>query len=227
MNRDSRNILIIIIILTVFKGLFSAPLYLLDDEAYYWVWSKNLSLSYFDHPPMIALLIRLSTILFGESAFGIRALGAILTSVSIWLGLDLIYRIYQDRKALWHGLVLYSLAIPFFAAGTIITPDTPMMFFITLALWAFYRAVFESENRYWWISGIAFGLALLSKYTAILWLGSVFLVLVIDPRLRSHLRQPVPWLAGLLAVALFLPVLYWNAAHDWVSFKFQFAHGLQ
>ncbi len=227
MNRDSRNILIILIILTVFKGLFSAPLYLLDDEAYYWVWSKNLSLSYFDHPPMIALLIRLSTVLFGESAFGIRALGAILTSISIWFGLDLIYRIYQDKKVLWHGLALYSLAIPFFAAGTIMTPDTPMMFFITLALWASYRAVFEFKNRYWWISGLAFGLALLSKYTAILWLGSVFLVLVIDPRLRRHLRQSAPWLAGLLAIAIFLPVLYWNATHGWVSFKFQLAHGLQ
>ncbi len=226
MDRDSRNILIIIILATIFKGLFAAPLYLLDDEAYYWVWSRNLSLSYFDHPPMIAYFIRLSTLLFGNTLLGIRALGAISTGISIWFGLDLTYRIYRDKKVLWNAVWLYILLLPFFAAGTIITPDTPMLFFIALALWSFYRAAYELEKKYWWICGAAFGLALLSKYTAILWVGSVFLLLIIDPPLRHHLRKATPWLAGGLALLLFLPVVYWNSTHDWVSFRFQFSHGL-
>ena len=227
MDRDSRNILIIIILTTVIKGLFAAPLYLLDDEAYYWVWSRNLSLSYFDHPPMIALFIRLSTLFFGNTMFGIRALGALSTGISIWFGLDLTYRIYRDKKVLWNAVWLYILILPFFAAGTIMTPDTPMLLFIALALWSFYRAAFELENNYWWVCGIAFGLALLSKYTAFLWLGSVFLLLIIDPQLRRHLRKATPWLAGGLALLIFLPVIYWNATHDWVSFRFQFSHGLE
>ena len=227
MDRDSRNILLIIIFATLFKMLYAAPLYLLDDEAYYWVWSRNLSLSYFDHPPMIAILIRLSTTFFGDSFLGIRALGAIATGISIWFGLDLTYRIYQDKRVLWNATWLFLLALPFFAAGIIMTPDTPMMLFLTLALWSFYRAAFEMKTKYWWVSGICFGLALLSKYTAILWLGSVFLLLVVDPHLRHQLRRPTPWLAGAITLLLFSPVIYWNAAHDWASFKFQLGHGLE
>ncbi len=227
MDRDSRNILFLLIAVTAFKGLFAAPLYLLDDEAYYWVWSRNLSLSYFDHPPLIAVLIRLSTMFFGESIFGIRALGAILSSASIWLGLDLVYRIFENRKILWNAVIVFLLALPFFAAGTIMTPDTPMLFFIALGLWSFYRAAFEMERNYWWLTGAAFGLALLSKYTAVLWLGSLLVAMVSDTRLRRQLRDIMPWLAGVLALLIFMPVVIWNYSHDWVSFKFQLSHGLE
>lgn len=225
MDRDSRNILFLLIGATLLKWLFSAPLYLLDDEAYYWVWSRNLSLSYFDHPPMIALLIRLSTLLFGESPWGLRALGGILAGTGIWLLLDIVYRIYDDKKILWQAAGIYLLAVPFFAVGTIMTPDTPLFLFLALGLWSFYRAVFESESKYWWLCGAALGAALLSKYTAVLWLASLFLVLLSDRGLRSQLRRPRPWLAAALALIIFSPVIYWNATHDWASFGFQLGHG--
>jgi hypothetical protein len=46
------------------------------------------------------------------------------------------------------------------------------------------------------------------------------------PSLRARLREPGPYVACVLATLVFLPVLRWNAAHDWISFRFQLQHGL-
>jgi 4-amino-4-deoxy-L-arabinose transferase-like glycosyltransferase len=132
--------------------------------------------------------------------------------------------VYGDRAGLWSALAL-NLA-PVFTLNTAsgILPDGPLVLFCLLAVWCFTRAVLApapEPHRLWWMlgAGTAAGLALLSKYTAIFTVLSLG-VYLLSCR-RCLLATPAPWLAALLVVILFAPVLLWNYAHDWASFVFQ------
>jgi 4-amino-4-deoxy-L-arabinose transferase-like glycosyltransferase len=203
---------------------------LVPDEAYYWVWSRHPALSYFDHPPMVAWIIWLSTHAFGTSELSVRApavlmaLGAvpILMTIARWAGAD-------RRTSLLVGVLV--LVSPVTAiVGTVITPDTPAWLFGVCAVAAAVAATRpgrESRSPLAWVAFGAFlGLALVSKYTAVLIGTAVFAALATGPDGRAHLRRPWFWAGGAVAVLLFTPVLAWNAMHEWASIKFQLHHGL-
>ncbi len=189
------------------------------DEAYYWVWSRALAAGYPDHPPMVALWIRAGTAIAGSAPLGVR----LFAPISAWAGTlllaDAAERLLPGRRAgRAAGLALNATLL--FAAGAVtMTPDTPLLFFWTAALWALARFATAARGRPAWLlaAGLAAGLALDSKYTAgFLGLGAAAWCLLV-PSLRPWLRTPWPWLAGALALACFAPVLAWNAAHAWVS----------
>jgi 4-amino-4-deoxy-L-arabinose transferase-like glycosyltransferase len=197
---------------------------LVPDEAYYWVWSRHLSGGYLDHPPMVAWMIRAGTTLFGTSEFSVRFFAAVLTMGTILMVMGLA----RDRSAAW--ILLLS---PFTAVlGTIITPDTPACFFGVCALASAVAACrtsassVEPRHGAWWIVfGVCMGLALDSKYTMVLLGAAVGLALLSTPDGRRHLFS-APFALGLLAaLGIFWPVISWNRAHDWASFRFQWHHG--
>src|ERR1700712_4279719 len=66
------------------------------DEAYYWMWSKNLAGGYYDHPPMVALVIRLGTLIAGDTELGVRL-------VSILLALPMSWAIYEATWVMFGG----------------------------------------------------------------------------------------------------------------------------
>lgn len=202
---------------------------LVPDEAYYWVWSRHLSMSYFDHPPGVAYLIKLSTMVFGSTELGVRffavtmSLGTI--AVVVWIGARLLQ---QPRAAAWAGAILLSSPL-MTVLGTIMTSDTPAIFFATCALAIAVAAANRPAERagaYWLLFGLFAGAGLLCKYTAILAPAAVFLALLSCAEGRRHMRKPWVYLAGILSLAIFSPVLIWNSQHQWVSFLFQFRHGL-
>ncbi len=197
------------------------------DEGYYWVWSRHLSLSYYDHPPMVALTIWLTT-LFGESELFVR-LGSVLgAAVSSWILFRLTVRLSGDEKAGLAAVWIANLTLIFCAGGLIVSPDTPLVPLYLLALLLFLDAT-EREDRAllrWCAAGAAVGLAMLSKYTAVFFFPGAFLYLFLTPRRRYWLLRPHPYLAALAAFIVFSPVIIWNAQHDWVSFAFQGRHGL-
>jgi 4-amino-4-deoxy-L-arabinose transferase-like glycosyltransferase len=204
----------------VFNGLHQ----LVPDEAYYWVWSRHPALGYLDHPPMVAWIIRAGTALLGTSEFGVRGGAAILTLGAILVTIALAGKFCPDRKAvlLAAGILLLS---PITAVlGTIITPDTPACFFSISALAAAVAA--SSRGRWWWLAfGVSMGLALLSKYTAVLAGAAIALALLSTPHGRRQLASPWPWLGCAAAALVFWPVVQWNREHDWASFRFQWHHG--
>jgi hypothetical protein len=105
------------------------------------------------------------------------------------------------------------------AVGTlIVTPDAPLLVASSFVL--FYLAkVLETGRGAWWLAvGAAAGAALLSKYTALFFGPAILIWLVIVPKLRHWLVSPWLYLGGMVALALFLPVILWNADHHWVSF---------
>ncbi len=187
------------------------------DEAYYWVWSRALAPGYLDHPFMVALWIRLGTALFGDGAFGIRLLAPLSAALGSVLILDAARRLGAGRG--YVAALLLNATLLFGAGGILMTPDTPLILFWIATLWAMARIVAGGAG-WWWIAvGVFAGLALDSKYTAALLLAGIGLWLVALPAGRRWLlRDPRPWLGGVIALLLFLPVILWNADHHWASF---------
>ena len=187
------------------------------DEAYYWVWSRALAFGYFEHPPMVALLVWAGTAIAGDGALGVR----LLAPVSAALGSVLIWRAGEDllpgRGAGLRAAVLLNATLLFGIGAVTMTPDTPLLLFWVAALCALGRVLATGREMWWWGVGAAVGLALDSKYTAGLLPVGIFGWLLTTPSVRPWLRRKVVWAAASLALLLFLPVLWWNAAHGWVS----------
>lgn len=208
------------------NGVTSAALGILPDEAYYWVWSQRLELSYFDHPPLIAWLMWPFTVLLGNEVWVVRLPAALSWLVGALLGYHMAQRLFGGFAGALAVLVWSSL--PVVQVGFhIATPDSALMLFTWLTVWFAWRAGVAASPRLWLVTGLMAGLALLAKYPAVLLLGGVFLALLSSRSGRQQLLTPWPWLAALLAALLFVPVIIWNAQHDWASFAFQFGHGVK
>jgi 4-amino-4-deoxy-L-arabinose transferase-like glycosyltransferase len=193
-----------------------------DDELYYWCWSQNLQLSYYDHPPLVAYLIRLSTELLGQSILAIR-LPAV---VSGWVVIAVVGFLSRPRDLL--PLVALSPVMTY--GAILITPDTPLLMFWALYL-AWLIAVHERLVRstpvrggWWLLGGLLLGCGVLGKYTmglAALAGGASFLVM-------GQWRR---WLGGylvhaLVAVIVASPILIHNIRHDFVPIRYQWGHSM-
>ena len=204
--------------LTALRLALAASLPLVPDEAYYFLWSTHLQPGYFDHPPMVALWIRAGTMLFGPSALGVRLLGPLSTLAGSLLAWDAAERLFPGRRAGITAAACLNATRMFGAGAVLMTPDTPLLFFWTAGLWAMARLI-QSGNPRWWLAvGLAAGLALLSKYTGLLFILAVFGWVLAGRQERAWLRTPWPWIAAVLAVLVFAPDIAWNAAHGWASY---------
>jgi len=198
------------------------------DEAYYWMWSSRLAGGYFDHPPVIALLIRAGG--WPTTPLGVRFMPVLAGFVATLATASIARRVGGDRAALRAAVLI--ACIPLAAAGLILaTPDAPLIAATSLGLYAIVRALEHPPRSQgslaWWIgAGLALGLALCSKYTSVVLAAAVCIALVTRADLRARLREPGPYVATVLAAVIFLPVLLWNFRHGWVSFYFQLRHGI-
>jgi len=226
-----RGVAILVVITLLLRWLFSAIRQLVPDEAYYWVWSRHLAMSYPDHPPMIAYLIRLGTAAAGHRELGVRWPMGLLAVGMVAILAVVFGRLCRDGRAASFVAVSLLLSPMIAVLGSIATPDTPACFFQAAAL-ACALLIFApggaSLRRGWlWLGfGLLCGLALDSKYTSVLLGVAVLLALLWSAEGRRHLRTPWPWLGALAAAAAFSPVILWNAHHQWESFRFQLQHGL-
>jgi dolichol-phosphate mannosyltransferase len=209
------------IILLLCLRFFSAfVIDLSPQEAYYWNYAMHPALSYFDHPPMIAWVIGAGQFFLGKNELGVRIGGFLLSLLSISL-LYVLGKLWFGRRAgLWAAL-LFQLLPLYFVYGLLITPDAPLTFFWLLTLYLISIAVRDGRAWAWYVAGIALGLCLLSKYTAIFLVPSTLLFLILDGRHRQWLMRKEPYLALLIAAAFFTPVVLWNAENEWASFGFQ------
>lgn len=194
---------------------------LIPEEAYYWMYAKHPALSYFDHPPMVAWVIGAGTAIFGDTEFGVRIVDNVLM-----IGASLL--MYRFGRA-WFGTftgVLAALLLhilpAYFGTGFIATMDAPLVFFWLLCMVGVTAALKEDRAWGWYLGGAGLGLAMLSKYTGVFLAPGALLAVVAYRPWRQHLLTIHPYLGILLAIALFSPVIIWNAQHDWASFHFQF-----
>src|SRR6202048_3505439 len=188
------------------------------DEAYYWMWSKHLAGGYYDHPPGVALVIRLGTMIAGDAEFGVRL-------VSVLLALPMSWAVYRTAEILFGGRRVASTstillnATMMAAVGTmIVTPDAPLLVASSFVLYALAKVLATGRGAWWLAVGAAVGAALLSKYTALFFGPAILIWLIAVPKLRRWLLSPWPYLGGLVSLVIFSPVILWNADHQWVSF---------
>ncbi|MFO1488133.1 MAG: glycosyltransferase family 39 protein [Verrucomicrobiota bacterium] len=197
--------------------LASGVIELSGDEAYQWVWSKHLDLSYYSKPPMIAYLQHLGTSLWGDTEFGVRFLSPIIGAI---LGV-LVLRFFAREVSARLGFLLLLIlqATPLLAVGSILmTIDPPSVLFWTAAMLAGWKAVQpDGKTSQWCWTGLWMALGFLSKYTQLFQLLSWVVLFILWKPSRVHLRRPGPYLALLINLAGTIPVLLWNARHDWIT----------
>jgi Dolichyl-phosphate-mannose-protein mannosyltransferase len=209
------------IALLAMQAFAAGRLELTFDEAYYTSWSRALSFGYLDHPPMVALLIRASTALFGDSELGVRALSLLCIGAMPALIAFIAWRLFDsgDKAAL---AALLWIAMPLVAIGAVfVAPDAPLVVFWTLGLAALVQLWRTGETRWLIALGIALGLALQSKFTASFFAAGVALALIATPSLRRWLRSPALFAGLAAALLIFMPFVAWNAAYGWATFAKQ------
>ena len=196
------------------------------DEAHYALYGLHLDWSYFDHPPLIGWMQAL-VLAFSESNFALRLWPVLLSVLSSLLLYQLTRSLYPQGSA-WLGfiaVVLLQSALIFQLLSMAMLPDTPLLPLTLAALWLTHRILEQGREREWLLLGVVLGLAGLAKYTAVLLVPSILLMIALTGRWRT-LLTPWPWLGSLLAALLILPVLYWNWQHEWISFAYQLGHGM-
>jgi hypothetical protein len=187
-----------------------------SDEAYYWMYSNNLDWGFFDHPPMIALMIRIGYF-FVHNELGIRflvVLSELVAIIVIWL------LTYKDRREKYENILFFIMLLVIFPVfniyGFIATPDAPLILFSALFLLTYRRF---SENGNWkntLFLGISMAALVYSKYHGII---LIFLVILSNPRL---LKNKGFYLASVMSVILLLPHLFWQYSNGFPSLKYHF-----
>ena len=207
-------------VMTVLRFSLCGIVELLPEETYYWTYAQHPAFGYFDHPPMVAWIITAGTTLFGDTALGVRIVTFVLWMASAGL-LFLTGRIWFGRRTALAATLFFTLLPIYVGMGLIVTPDVPLVFFWVATLYMISKALHTGRGGYWLLAGVTFGGALLSKYYALLLAPSLLWFLLLSPNHRHWLRRPQPWLALPIALAVFSPVIIWNAHHQWASFLFQ------
>ena len=202
------------------RFVFLGTLNLLPEEAYYWNYAQHLDIGYLDHPPMVAWMIWVATKLGGNTEFAVRIGASLSWLVAAFFCFRLTRNLYGEI-APFVALVMFCTLPFFFATGLLMTPDAPLTAAWSGALFFLERAIIGERRAAWLGVGLCMGFGMLSKYTIALLGPATLLFLLLDPGLRRWLWQPWPYMAAAIAVAVFSPVVIWNALHDWASFSFQ------
>ena len=194
------------------------------DEAYYWLWSRRLQWSYFDHPGMAAWWMWVSTGLFGTSEWAIRLPSVLSSGLVSLLVYDTARLAFKDDWTGFWAVLWLNVTILFGASAVTATPDAPLLVFWTAALWCMVRLLTSGRAVWLYGLGVALGLGFCSKYTMTLAAPGIVATILLFPQGRRWLRSPHFYAAILLAAACTAPVVMWNFAHDWVSFRKQLSH---
>lgn len=215
-----KYLLYLILGTTLFRLIYINFPNLAPQEAYYWNYSRHPALSYFDHPPMLAYLIYIFTHLGKQSEFFVRILCVLISAGLTYLTYLIGKLLFDNKVGFYSALLLNSILI--FSLGAIIaTPDTPMILFWILSFYFFSNLILTQKKKWWYFLGISTGLALLSKYTSAWIIPSVFLCLIFLKENRKWFLSKAPYLALILSLLVFSPVIIWNAQNNWASFLFQ------
>jgi 4-amino-4-deoxy-L-arabinose transferase-like glycosyltransferase len=202
------------------KIALAASLAPFGDEAWYWQESRHLAWGYSDLPPATAWLIALGEYVGGHGVLAMRGafllLGALLPLLLVRIG----RRLFGEKAGWCAGLL--ALALPLLSTlGIFALPDVPLTFASALALDAFERAARERRLRDWIVLGVALGLAWLCHYRAAMLMLTGLAFLLLTPRGRALWRAAGLWIALALALLGVVPILLFNATHDWVALGFQ------
>ncbi|HYF32466.1 MAG TPA: glycosyltransferase family 39 protein [Chitinophagaceae bacterium] len=186
----------------------SAATGLLDDEAYYWVYSRFPDWGYFDHPPMVALLIKAGYYIF-PNELGVRLFFAVMSTVAVWM----IEKLLPFKDDLLFYTIMLAMGL-LQLGGIIAIPDTPLIFFTVLYFLLYKKMLERPSLSVAFLFGLTIALLLYSKYHGVL---IVLFSVLANPKLFSRYYL---YVAGITALLLFGPHLYWQYLHGFPSVQF-------
>ena len=223
---EARAVIAIIVVGIVARVILAATIGLGVDESYEVVVSRALSWGYLDHPPLSFWMASVVAKLAHSENRVLLRLPFILTFAgTTWLMWKLTARLYGERAGMFAALLLNLAPVFSLSTGGWILPDGPLDCAMVAAALGLTHVLLEPNPkhalRWWLLAGAATGIALLSKYHgAFLLLGTTAFVIT-RREARAWLKRPEPYVAAIVALAFFAPVVFWNAQHGWVSFRFQ------
>jgi hypothetical protein len=209
-HQANRYLLFFLIGWTALNVLQAATLGVHSDEAYYWIYSRFLDWGYFDHPPMVALFIRLGdTVLQNE--LGLRLMTVFSSSLSVYLLWLMARRYLVDVR--WF-IAVFSSILAFHIYGFTTTPDAPLLFFTILFYYVYQQYLQRNNWRLAVALGIIVALLLYSKYHGVLLL---LFTLIANPHL---FKRGSFWLILVLASGLYAPHIWWQVQHGYPSVNY-------
>ena len=207
--------------------LYGCTLDLSGDEAHYWEWARRPALSYYSKGPLVAYIIALarplladwSQRLLGNEVLAVR-LPAMLLSLGTGLGLYTLAARTLRSPHVGLAVVALTFTVPIFSAGAfLMTIDAPLACLYVWALVAVERGLRSRRTWPWVVVGVLIALGILAKYTMMLIFPAIGLALLVEPTYRAVLRRPGPYLAVVVGLLGLVPIVVWNAEHNWVSFR--------
>ena len=244
-NDPRANIFFLVFCLALFALRFyvAGAVGLGDDEAYYWDWSRSLDWSYYDHPGMTAWLIRLATLVFGQTAFAVRFFAVVCNTATAFMVWLLAKQMFGEKTArLATGFYLLT---PGFSLGALLmVPDAPMGFFWLASIYVVAQILFvdghrladstlakfamseptqrsrQAKLRIWALAGMTLGLGLISKYTIALLAISFVGLFSSHLSWRQFLARRGFWLTVAISATCCFPIIYWNTQRGWPTFWF-------
>ncbi|MFU8877562.1 MAG: glycosyltransferase family 39 protein [Wenzhouxiangellaceae bacterium] len=202
------------------RWLYLGQVELIFDEMYYWVYTLHPALSYLDHPPLTAWLILAGTWLLGDTPAGVRLATLVLAPLALAFAYLYTRNIFDKTRALLAAM-LVAVVPAWFGSGFLMTTDAAAVTAWLAALYFLHRALVVGQPNAWFGVAISLGLGALAKYTVLFLVPAIAVLMLFHGPARQALRQWQAWAAALLTLALFSPVLIWNAGNDWASFAFQ------
>ncbi|NNU34803.1 hypothetical protein HK413_13415 [Mucilaginibacter sp. S1162] len=195
---------------TILNVIQAYTLELHADEAYYWMYSRFLDWGYFDHPPMVAVFIRIGDSLM-HNELGLRLITVLTSTTSVYI-LWLILKKYAVN--VWAFILVVSGTLIFHIYGFTTTPDAPLFFFAVLFYFFYQKYIVEDSWLLALILGVVLACMLYSKYHAVL---LVAFTVVSNIRL---LKRPSFYVIALIAIAFFTPHILWQVNHDYPSINY-------
>ncbi|MGB5387908.1 MAG: glycosyltransferase family 39 protein [Eudoraea sp.] len=198
-----------IFIINLLQGYFTE---LIFDEAYYWYYAQHMAWGYFDHPPMVALIVKLSSLLF-NGELGVRFIGIVLsagTYIVLWFLIDN----HKKNSYILHYFILVFSMTLIHAYGFLTLPDTPLLFFTALFLLIYKKFLKSPSLVLSIVLGLVMAALMYSKYNAVL---IILLVLISNLRL---VYNKYAWLSVLVALMCYTPHFIWLINNDLLSIRY-------
>ena len=220
LSPDTR-LALFVAVLTLAKLVVAAWTPLASDEALYWRYSKHLAAGFIDHPFVNPLMIRIGTGLFGDTPLGVRVLPVLLGLPASWALGRAAYLLSEDAGLARSAVVYFNLTLVMSLGAMVATSDQAVVAATCLLLLCVAQLHRSGRGAWWLAVGAAFGLGLCCKYTTAFFAVSLLAWVLAVREQRRWLLTPWPWAGGLVALAVFSPVLAWNAQHQWASLVYQ------
>lgn len=180
------------------------------DEAYYWVYSRFLDWGYFDHPPMVALFIKIGDSLF-SSTLGLRLMTVVTSTLSVYFLWKIVSQYAHNIKLF---VLLFLSVVLFHVYGFITSPDAPLFFFMVLFLYVYQRYVANDTFKWAFLLALVIAGMLYSKYHGIL----ILLFTVLSN--FKLLKRPTFWFIVGISTIVFIPHIWWQVQNNYPSFYY-------